>query len=80
MAIITNFGMSHSFAVVDLAGLGKLLPATMRVDFIRVYQDEGKEITTCDPPGYPTTDYIRRHGKVYNNPNATTWWVLLEGV
>lgn len=27
----------------------------------------------CDPPGYPTTEYIKTHGKAYNNANVTLW-------
>lgn len=73
MSIIMNFGMSSSFAQLDFPGLAKLLPATMRFDYVRIYQDEDNESITCDPPGYETTDYIRRHGESYNDPNKTLW-------
>lgn len=72
MAIIVNFGMSDSFQAINYTGLAPLLPATMRVDYVRVYQDEDGELT-CDPQGYPTTDYIRRHPEPYANPNFTHW-------
>ena len=75
MTIIANFGMSNGFATVDLAGLAPLMPATMRLDYIRVYQDEGEEILTCDPPGFPTTQYIKDHPEAYQNPNLTLWSV-----
>lgn len=42
---------------------------------IRIWQDEDcKDCSVgCDPPGYPTTDYIEKHKKVYMNPNMTQW-------
>ncbi|KAF2190844.1 glycoside hydrolase family 16 protein [Zopfia rhizophila CBS 207.26] len=73
MSVIANFGMSNSFAAINLTGITASLPATMRIDYIRIYQDEGNEIVTCDPPGYPTTDYIKKHPEPYTNPNITAW-------
>jgi beta-glucan synthesis-associated protein KRE6 len=73
MALIVNFGMSNGFAALNMTGLGTLLPATMRIDYIRIYQDEDNVSVTCDPPGYPTTDYINNHPEPYNNPNLTHW-------
>lgn len=77
MSIIANFGMSNSFAAINLTGIASTLPATMRIDYIRIYQDEGNEIVTCDPPGYPTTDYIKKHPEPYANPNMTSWYVVI---
>ena len=73
LSVIVNFGMSNSFAALNLTGIAASLPATMRVDYIRIYQDEGNELITCDPPGYPTTEYIKNHPEPYNNPNLTSW-------
>ncbi|KAF1808542.1 beta-glucan synthesis-associated protein SKN1 [Eremomyces bilateralis CBS 781.70] len=73
LAMVINFGMSEGFASLNLTGLATLMPATMRVDYVRIYQDEGKESTTCDPPGYPTTQYIEDHPISYRNPNITMW-------
>jgi beta-glucanase (GH16 family) len=76
MAIIANFGMSNSFAAIDLAQINAELPAIMRIDYIRIYQDEDQntdDTMTCDPPGYPTTDYIKKHPGPYANPNLTNW-------
>ncbi|KAJ4369091.1 beta-glucan synthesis-associated protein [Neocucurbitaria cava] len=73
MAIIANFGMSNSFAAINLADIQKDLPATMRIDYIRIYQPEDNQIVTCDPDGYPTTDYIENHPEPYANPNLTNW-------
>ena len=73
MAVVVNFGMSNSFAPLNLTGLTKLLPATMRVDYIRIYQDPDNLMVTCDPPGYETTTYIEDHLEVYTNPNITRW-------
>jgi beta-glucanase (GH16 family) len=77
LSIVVNFGMSNSFAGVNLDGILKLLPATMRIDYIRIYQDPDADFMTCDPPDYPTTDYIKAHPKPFANPNITTWYVLL---
>lgn len=73
MALVVNFGMSNSFSAINLTGIGNTLPATMRLDYIRIYQDEDNEIMSCDPPGYPTTSYIANHPEPYSNPNLTSW-------
>jgi beta-glucanase (GH16 family) len=61
MSIVANFGMSNSFAQIFLANLAELFPATMRFDYIRIYQDPNNVQVTCDPPNYPTTSYINQH-------------------
>lgn len=76
LAIIANFGMSNSFAAIDFAQIAAMLPAVMRIDYIRIYQPEGEEIMTCDPEGYPTTTYIKNHPSAYQNPNHTDWYVM----
>ncbi len=58
MAIVLNFGMSSSFTPLNLTGLAPLLPAKMRFDYVRIYQDPDHEMVTCDPPGYDSTGYI----------------------
>lgn len=73
MAVIMNFGMSDGFAPVNLPALDKLFPATMRFDYVRIYQDPDSISVTCDPPGYETTPYINKHIDVYTNPNVTSW-------
>lgn len=73
MAIVMNFGMGTSFAQVFLANLAELMPATMRFDYVRIYQDPANILVTCDPPGYPTTTYIKNHPKAYENANITLW-------
>lgn len=73
MALVLNFGMGLSFAEVFLANLAELMPATMKFDYVRIYQEEGSESITCDPPGYPTTDYIANHAVAYQNENMTSW-------
>ncbi|KAF2724138.1 glycoside hydrolase family 16 protein [Polychaeton citri CBS 116435] len=72
LSIVANFGMSSGFAELNLTGLGKLMPATMLIDYIRIYQDEDGEMT-CDPEGYETTEYIANHPEAYGNPNLTHW-------
>lgn len=73
MAIIANFGMSNSFAAIDFNQIAAMLPAVMRIDYIRIYQAEGEESVTCDPEGYETTSYIKSHPDAYQNPNHTNW-------
>ncbi|CAG8959774.1 hypothetical protein HYFRA_00001681 [Hymenoscyphus fraxineus] len=73
MTIIANFGMSNSFAQVFLPNLAEAMPATMRLDYIRIYQDPNDISVTCDPPGYPTTPYIEKHKEVYMNQNLSLW-------
>lgn len=72
MAIVANFGLSNSFANINWTGIGTKFPATMRFDYIRIYQ-EGDASVTCDPEGYPTTEYISNHPNAYNNMNHTSW-------
>ncbi|KAF2768172.1 beta-glucan synthesis-associated [Teratosphaeria nubilosa] len=72
MALVINFGMSTSFAALNMTGLGSLMPATMRLDYVRIYQDDDGEMT-CDPEGYETTSYISAHQVAYDNANLTLW-------
>jgi beta-glucan synthesis-associated protein KRE6 len=73
MSIVANFGMSNSFAYLDLPRLNQLFPAHMRIDYIRIYQKPGSTMVTCDPPGYETTAYIKKHMSSYTNANMTRW-------
>ena len=47
--------------------LDPLNPASFEIDYIRVYQDlsDTAHTTGCDPPGYPTRDYINENWKAY---------------
>jgi len=72
MTMIFNFGMSNTFTHINFTGLAALLPATMRIDYIRIYQD-GDGYIGCDPPDYPTTDYIAQHPKAYLNREKVKW-------
>ncbi|KAI9834877.1 MAG: hypothetical protein M1819_002785 [Sarea resinae] len=73
MALVFNFGMSGSFAQLNLTGLATLMPATMRFDYVRIYQDPDSQSITCDPQGLETTSYISAHMDSYGNPNKTLW-------
>jgi beta-glucan synthesis-associated protein KRE6 len=63
--------MSTNFGTVDLDHL--LFPATMSVDWIRVYQPSDAINVGCDPKDFPTADYIAQYSEAYTNPNLTTW-------
>ncbi|OLL26788.1 putative beta-glucan synthesis-associated protein [Neolecta irregularis DAH-3] len=69
MSIIFNLGLSNSFSYIDWENLGG--SATMRINWIRIYQDS--QVTTCDPEGWPTSEYISNHLEAYMNANWTTW-------
>ncbi|KAF5329451.1 hypothetical protein D9619_009169 [Psilocybe cf. subviscida] len=71
MYIIANLGLSLGFGVVDFQNL--IFPATMSVDYIRVYQPSDAINIGCDPRDFPTTDYINTYIEAYTNPNLTTW-------
>lgn len=74
MSMILNLGFSNSWVAIDWANLK--FPTIMRVDYVRIYQPEGEEMITCDPPGYETTDYIAEHMDAYTNPNFTVGQLL----
>ncbi|KAI1791121.1 beta-glucan synthesis-associated protein [Ganoderma leucocontextum] len=71
MYLITNLGMSANFGEIDFDQL--TFPSTLRVDYIRVYQDPSAVNIGCDPPDFPTAAYINQYSEAYNNPNLTTW-------
>ncbi|TVY93414.1 Beta-glucan synthesis-associated protein [Lachnellula willkommii] len=71
MSMVLNLGFSASWTQILLADLK--FPTVMHVDYVRIYQKPGQNSTTCDPPGYPTTDYIANHAAAYENVNFTSW-------
>lgn len=57
MYAIINLGIAPGFQAQDFMHLE--FPATMYVDYVRIYQREGIENgVTCDPPNRPTVQYI----------------------
>lgn len=87
--MVLNLGFSQSWVNIDWAVAAKAFPAFYRIDYVvrkgtsaelsranisqRWYQDPDSHFVTCDPPGYPTTEYIANHAAAYNNPNLTLW-------
>ncbi|KAH6916882.1 beta-glucan synthesis-associated protein [Coprinopsis sp. MPI-PUGE-AT-0042] len=71
MYIIMNLGVSENFGGVDFDHLA--FPATMRVDWVRVYQPKDAINIGCNPKAFPTQAYIKRYLDAYTNPNFTTW-------
>uniref|UniRef100_A0A8H7XY82 GH16 domain-containing protein n=1 Tax=Psilocybe cubensis TaxID=181762 RepID=A0A8H7XY82_PSICU len=71
MYIIVNLGMSKNFGSIDFEHL--TFPTSMRIDYIRVYQDMHRVNIGCDPTDFPTADYINTYIEAYTNPNLTTW-------
>jgi len=71
MSIVLNLGMSPNWQTIDLTTM--TFPSEMLVDYVRVYQRDGYMNVGCDPPEYPTADYINRHHQAYSNPQLLTW-------
>ncbi|KAI0916388.1 hypothetical protein AcW1_009816 [Taiwanofungus camphoratus] len=71
MSISFNLAISTAWQDIDLSTL--TFPAEMRVDYVRVYQRSGQKNVGCNPPDYPTADYINAHMEPYTNPNLTSW-------
>lgn len=69
MSMVLNLGISGAWGAMDIAHL--LFPTVMHIDYVRIYQKPEDTSITCDPPGYPTTEFIANHGVAYNNPNLT---------
>ena len=62
-------GLSTSFVTIDYADL--TLPATMSVDYVRVYQDPDNVNVGCDPTDFPTADYISTYAHSYFYPRIS---------
>ncbi|KAI0094783.1 glycoside hydrolase family 16 protein [Irpex rosettiformis] len=71
MYIIINLGLSKNFGFVDVDHL--TFPTTMKVDWVRVYQDPDRKNIGCDPEDFPTKAYIEQYIEAYSNSNLTTW-------
>ncbi|TFK30804.1 beta-glucan synthesis-associated protein [Coprinopsis marcescibilis] len=71
MYLIVNLGISENFGTVDFDHLA--FPATMRIDYIRVYQPKDAINIGCSPKAFPTEAYINQYIEAYTNPNITTW-------
>ncbi|KAL1411164.1 hypothetical protein Q8F55_002114 [Vanrija albida] len=78
MYIIINLGISENFGAVDYEGLKEFFPYEMLVDYIRVYQDPKAINIGCEPPNYPTQDYIKYLGPAYWNANISTFDQAME--
>jgi Beta-glucan synthesis-associated protein SKN1/KRE6/Sbg1 len=60
-----NTNCAANWQTIDLSTM--TFPAEMRIDYVRVYQREGNENVGCDPPDYPTTEYINKHPVAYSS-------------
>ncbi|KAJ5666729.1 hypothetical protein N7462_011138 [Penicillium macrosclerotiorum] len=72
MSVVMNLGMADNFAPQNHT-IREYMPAYLRFDYIRIYQDPDDVSITCDPPGWETTGYIEAHRRAYDNHNLTTW-------
>ena len=64
-SIVLNLAVSESFQTVDLTAM--TFPAEFLIDYVRVYQRKGQTNVGCNPPRFPTTDYIANHPIAYNS-------------
>ncbi|CUM67684.1 uncharacterized protein PRCAT00005386001 [Priceomyces carsonii] len=71
MAVVMNLGISNNWAYINWPALN--FPATMSVDYVRVYQPKDSINIGCDPDDYPTSDYIEEHPNLYANVNLTSY-------
>ncbi|KAJ6533295.1 beta-glucan synthesis-associated [Mycena vulgaris] len=71
MYLLANLGMSTNFGAVDLQNL--TFPTTLSLDYVRVYQYPDQINIGCDPPDFPTQEYINTYIEAYTNPLLTTW-------
>ncbi|KAJ6586931.1 beta-glucan synthesis-associated [Mycena vulgaris] len=71
MYLIANLGMSTNFGPVDVDH--QPFPVHLAIDYIRVYQPKSAINIGCDPPDFPTSEYINTYMEAYTNPNLTTW-------
>ncbi|KAJ7686092.1 beta-glucan synthesis-associated [Mycena rosella] len=65
MSIVLNLGISNNWQQIDLTSM--VFPAEMVVDYVRVYQRDGETNVGCNPPDFPTTDYINSHFSAYSS-------------
>eukprot|EP01036_Dinobryon_divergens_P023593 gene23593-31955_t len=70
----TNPGMNCQCSLPDGMKNCRNLPAEMKVDFIRLYQDpqDNSHTIGCSPERFPTADFIASHSKRYED------WVALS--
>ncbi|CCF52658.1 hypothetical protein NDA11_001165 [Ustilago hordei] len=72
VSIVINLALSDGFQKVKWSDLE--FPASMRIDYVRVYQKDGeKDRISCDPEDHPTAAYIEKHRDVYENVNYTVF-------
>ena len=56
--------MAHNFGVIA-DNIDTVFPATMYIDWIRVYQSKDSINVGCDPPDFPTATYINTYVFLY---------------
>jgi len=57
--IIANLGFSPNFGGIDFDKVK--FPATMKIDYVRVYQPSNARNIGCDPEDAPTMTYIKTY-------------------
>ncbi|PVU86150.1 hypothetical protein BB559_006640 [Furculomyces boomerangus] len=62
---------NDSFGPIDYEKI--IFPASLYVDYVRLYQHPDRIQLSCDPSNRPTAQYIMDHPRAYYNPNITSW-------
>ncbi|SPO35663.1 related to KRE6 - glucan synthase subunit [Pseudozyma flocculosa] len=72
LALVINLGLSPGWNALEWDKLR--FPATLRVDYVRVYQRDGRpDRITCDPPDHPTARYIQDHMDIYTDSDLAVF-------
>lgn len=56
-------------ALVPYSALALHHVLPVQIEYVRLYQSKSSINIGCDPPGYPTTDYIQRNINKYMLPS-----------
>lgn len=62
--------MAISESFQDVTPSTMTFPSEMHIDYVRVYQRSDSKNIGCDPPDYPTSQYIQDHLNAY----MSEWW------
>jgi callose synthase len=75
MYLILNTAVSPAYSKPCQGGVcDQIWPANFTIDWVRVYQEAGKENIGCSPPEFPTEGWIWAHSNLYGLP----WYTALN--
>jgi hypothetical protein len=74
--ILLNLAMAKNGTWADVDWERLRFPAVMSVDYVRVWQQEGAINVGCDPPGFPTGQFISCNRRMYMSDSEQGSWAL----